>query len=44
MTYPNDPIVSAMRTAHQAGASVYAIARAAGMGWRTVQRILKGDA
>jgi predicted transcriptional regulator len=44
VTYPNDPIVAAMRAAHQAGASIDAIARAVGMGWRTVKEILKGKA
>ena len=41
MTYPNDPIVAAMRAAHRAGASISAIARAVGMGWKTVRKIIK---
>ncbi len=41
MTYPNDPIVAAMRAAHRAGISVHAIALACGMGWRTVKEIVR---
>lgn len=44
MTFPNDPYIAAMRAAHAAGASVYAIARAVGMGWRSVREILRGKA
>ena len=43
VNYPHDPIVAAMRAAHRAGASIYAIARAVGMGWQTVRKIVKGE-
>ena len=36
----NDPYIRDMIAAHRAGVSVYAIAKAVGMGWRTVSKIV----
>lgn len=44
MRYQRDPYVAEIRAAHRDGASVWAIARAVGMGWRSVKEILKGKA
>lgn len=41
MTYPHDPIIAAMRAAYRCGMSINAIARAVGMGWRTVRGIVR---
>lgn len=41
MRYERDPYMAEIRAAHRAGASVWAIARALGMGEKTIKEIVR---
>jgi hypothetical protein len=41
MRYQRDPYMAEIRAAHRAGASVWAIARALGMGEKTIREIVR---